>query len=174
MQVIGKFRHGYVRYEALLSRLALAQRTAAPEGGARPALAHFAAAAAEGLSGAGCHTGGPPPGRQNGRHPAAAASGDPFVASLAAEAQRVRHFISAHLEELWVQLLDLVRQLQGVAKSGGGAAEQAGDALRRIEATLDAFGGWPLLARPRCCGGVASSTAASVGQKWCMPILLLH
>lgn len=84
---------------------------------------------------------------------------------LSAETVRVRLFMAAQLEQLWVQLLDLIRQLQalgGSSAGGGGGSgswgpgtdggmadpmQQLGaaeEALHRIELALDALGG--------CCG----------------------
>ncbi len=70
-------------------------------------------------------------------------TGDAFVASLSAEVDRLRLFITAQLEQVWVQLLDHICQLQGISAAGvarGDAAASAADVLRDMEASLDAFG----------------------------------
>lgn len=125
-----------MRYEALAAQLAAWPAGAAAAGGPCPALQHFVALCSGGAGGA------------NGKAAAAAclngkacpSSTDPFVSSLAVEVDRVRLFITSHLEQLWVQLLDLVRRLQGL-QAGGLTAGQMVAALQDIEGGLDAFGG---------------------------------
>lgn len=145
LQVISKFRHSYVRYDALLGLLAIDKGTTNGAGGC-PALQHFAA-----QCGSSVPSNGTPNGYathpQNGKHQGHCC--DTFVSSLATEVDRVRLFIASHLEELWVQLVDHVGQLQALSSGGlvqGAVVVQpsAAETLHSIELSLDTFGelGW--------------------------------
>ena len=127
-QGVDKFRHCYLRYEALLAQL----RAEAGAGGGLAAggpvpgtllqrlLAAFGAESADdgGVGG--------------GQHAAAAAATaalpppTAFQRAFLQEVQRLRLFVKSSLEQLWLALLDATAQLRGLGEellqAGAGAA----------------------------------------------------
>ncbi|KAL4419518.1 hypothetical protein ABPG77_005749, partial [Micractinium sp. CCAP 211/92] len=139
-QAVDKFRHCYVRYQALLVQLQAEAPSSSEHVGGVLLLRHLQAAAAVGAMGPEgapwLATGGPGSG-----------TGGPFAQTFEQEVQRLRLFLKSSLEALWLALLETCAQLRGLSEEllqGGAAsadaARQLGGRLAVLRASFDATG----------------------------------
>lgn len=140
-QAVDKFRHCYVRYQALLGQLRAEAFDASGNSGMKVNLLQHLQAVAAGGSMAPQDALPPAEGSDCNDH------GSLFVHSFEQEVQRLRLFLKSSLEALWLALLDACSQLRGFGEEllQGGAASadaayQLGARLPALKAGFDATG----------------------------------